>query len=155
MYKCELEFLHSKDRNSSLWCVDAFIQLVNTFFYSPCETSRGDEEKESTATFTERLGMRVLPEYDWLVYGCPPLSGVRMPLPVQSSKSIWQTETIHTAPHTTTRKHFYSLKEGFPSAAHTEKDEEQWTLWGVFEDLKHGTLNPSLHMDCTWRQQLG
>lgn len=78
-----------------------------------------------------------------------------LPLPVQSSKSSWQTETIHTAPHTTTRKHFYSLKEGFPSAAHTEKDEQQWTLWGVFEDLKHGTLNPSLHMDCTWRQQLG
>lgn len=35
MYKCELEFLHSKDRNSSLWCVDAFIQLVNTFFLFP------------------------------------------------------------------------------------------------------------------------
>lgn len=135
MYKCELEFLHSKDRNSSLWCVDAFIQLVNTFFIPPVKHHEVMRRK-NTATFTERLGMRVLPEYDWLVYGCPPLSGVRMPLASSCSKLKVQL-TDRDDPHSTAYNHkktFLFFKGGISlGCTHRERRgtvDTLGSLWG-------------------------
>lgn len=138
MYKCELEFLHSKDRNSSVWCVDAFIQLVNTFFIPPVKHQEVMRRK-NTATFTERLGMRVLPEYDWLVYGCPPLSGVRMPLTFSCSKLKVQL-TDRDNPHNTAYNHkktFLFFKGGISlGCTHRERRRTVDTLGRIW-NMEH------------------